>query len=309
MFLNISRNFFIGACAIMIAAILWSLDGTLIRPNFYSFPALNIVFIEHLLWAILLSPFLFWWWNRIKLMQKKDIFSAVWVSLFWWLIGTYFITEAYFAAFRGETSFATVIILQKLQPFFALALASFVLKEKLSRWFYIWAAVAIFSAYMIAFWGLWEGIFSLNIFSSAAFYAFLAAFAFWSSTVFGKRLVSDLGFRFASALRFIITSLLALIAIILVGSFEPFFTFEALHYKLFWIIVFTSGAGALFLYYYGLKKVSASSATIFELAWPLSWIFFDWYFNGNVLSPLQIVFSLILLLSFFMIIEEHKKKD
>jgi drug/metabolite transporter (DMT)-like permease len=61
------------------------------------------------------------------------------------------ITEAYFAAFRGETTFATVILLQKLQPFFALFLAGILLKEKLTKWFYTWAIVAIFSGYMIAF--------------------------------------------------------------------------------------------------------------------------------------------------------------
>ncbi len=70
------------------------------------------------------------------------------------------ITEAYFAAFAGETTFATVIILQKLQPFFALVLAALVLKEYLSKWFYIWATIAIFSAYMIAFGALGKNIFS-----------------------------------------------------------------------------------------------------------------------------------------------------
>jgi len=74
------------------------------------------------------------------------------------------------------------------------------------------------------------------------------------------------------------------------------------------LITFTSGAGALFLYYFGLNKITALNATIFELAWPLSGIFFDWYFNGNILNTTQIIFSCILLVSFFMIIEEHKKK-
>ena len=42
-----NNTFIIGAFAIITAATLWSLDGTLIRPNFYEFPAINIVFIEH----------------------------------------------------------------------------------------------------------------------------------------------------------------------------------------------------------------------------------------------------------------------
>ena len=151
MIFNISKKYLLGALAILLAATLWSLDGTIIRPNFYEFPALNIVFLEHLFGAILLSPFLFWGTNKIFSMTKKDIFSLLWVSLFGGLIGTFFITEAFFAAFRGETTFATVIILQKLQPIFALSLAALLLKEKLTKWFYLWATVAILSGYMIAY--------------------------------------------------------------------------------------------------------------------------------------------------------------
>jgi len=64
------------------------------------------------------------------------------------------ITEAYFAAFRGETTLSTVIILQKLQPVFALSMAAILLKEKLSLRFYLWAIVAICSAYMITYGSL-----------------------------------------------------------------------------------------------------------------------------------------------------------
>lgn len=100
MLFNINKNFLIGALAIILAATMWSLDGTLIRPNFYEFSAMNIVFLEHFLGALLLSPFLFWEWSRIKNMSHKTFGSLIWVSLFGGLLGTYMITEAYFAAFR-----------------------------------------------------------------------------------------------------------------------------------------------------------------------------------------------------------------
>ena len=306
MLLNISKNYLIWSLAIIVAAVLWSLDGTLIRPHFYQFPAINIVFLEHLFGAILLSPFVFWWWNRIKTMWKSSIGSLLWVSFFWGLFGTLMITEAYFAAFRGETTFATVILLQKLQPFFALFLAGILLKEKLTKWFYTWAIVAIFSGYMIAFWSLGKSIFSLGISDNAALYAILAAFAFGSSTVFWKNLVSYLWFRISTALRFILTTILAGIVLFFISSFWSIASVTHFHWQLLILITCSSGAGALFLYYFGLKRVAASNATIFELAWPLSGIFFDWYFNGNILNSTQIIFSVLLLISFFMIIEEHK---
>jgi drug/metabolite transporter (DMT)-like permease len=302
----INKKFLIWAGAIIFAAILWSLDGTLIRPNFYSFPALNIVFIEHLFGAILLSPFLFMGWKKLKKLSKKSMFDIIWICVFGGLFGTLAITEAYFAAFRWDTTFSTVIILQKLQPIFAIWLARIVLKERLSAQFYLWAWLGIASAYMIAFGWLGNDIFNIELFGNPALYAILAAFAFASSTVFGKDLVDHLGFRLTTALRFSITALLALIAVVLFGEISAITNFEVLHWQLFTLIVFTSWAAALFLYYFWLKKVQASAATIFELAWPLSGIFFDWYFNGNVLTPLQAIFSIILLLSFFMIIKQAK---
>lgn len=307
MLFNISKKFLIGSLAIIGAATLWSLDGTIIRPNFYEFPALNIVFLEHLLGVILLSPFFFLGWKKIRTMTLKTAGSLLWVSLFGGLLGTLMITEAYFAAFRGETTFATVIILQKLQPVFALTLAALMLKEKLTKWFYLWAVLAIFSAYMIAYGSLGKDIFSIDIFHSAAFYAFLAAFAFGSSTVFGKNLVTELGFRVSAVLRFLCTTILAFFALLFFGDIVTLSSLTSFHWQLLVLITCTSGAVALFLYYYGLKKVSASNASIFELAWPLTGVFFDWYFNGNILNSTQILFSLLLLISFFMIIEEHKK--
>lgn len=302
-----NNSFIIWALAIIVAATLWSLDGTIIRPNLYELPALNVVFIEHLFWAILLSPFVFWGWNHIKTMSKKTFVSLLWVSVFWGLLWTLMITEAYFAAFRWETTLSTVIILQKLQPIFALFLAGILLKEKLTVRFYVFAFFAILSAYMIAYGSLWTDILDINLQNNAALYAFLAAFAFWSSTVFWKSLVTELGFRISTALRFLVTSVLALWAILIFGDFISLGNLSNFHLQLFALIACTSGAWALFLYYFWLKKVPASSATIFELAWPLSWVFFDWYFNGNILNSTQIFFSWVLLVCFFMIISENKK--
>ena len=56
----------------------------------------------------------------------------------------------------------------------------------------------------------------------------------------------------------------------------------------------------MYLYYYGLKKIPASLATLCELAWPVSAIFFDYFFNHNVLSSTQIVGAIILVASVTM---------
>ena len=128
---------FYGSLAIVLAAFLWSIDGLFIRPSFYSLPATIVVFWEHFLGFILLSPFIFLNWKKIKNLSKKNWGALIWVSLFGGVIGTVMITKAFFAAIDGETSFATVVILQKLQPIFALILARIILKEKLPKNFYL----------------------------------------------------------------------------------------------------------------------------------------------------------------------------
>lgn len=297
-----SRNFMIWALSVIISATLWSLDWILIRPNFYTISPMIVVFLEHFLWALFLSPFLIMWFKKVKEMKKKDILSLFWVCLFGWLIGTLTITKAFFLAFAWETTISTVVVLQKLQPIFALFLASLVLKEKLNKRFYFWAFISMISAYFIAFWNFWKDIFNLSLLSIPAFYAIIAAFAFWSSTVFWKTLVDDLWFKLATSLRFTLTSVLAIITLLIFWNIWDIWSVTILHWKLLFVIVFTSWAWALFLYYFWLRKIPASTATIFELAWPLSSIYFDYKFNGNILTSTEILFSIILIFSFFMII-------
>jgi drug/metabolite transporter (DMT)-like permease len=298
---KIDRQWVFGAVAIMFAALLWSLDGVFIRPKFYVFPASLVVFLEHALGFVVLCPFVFLGWSQIKSLKKKEWLAIGWVSFFGGALGTIMITEAFFAAVGGEVTFATVVLLQKLQPVFALIMARLILGERLKKSFYIWAGVAIVAAYFLAFGKTGLHFKEINLLHSAAFYALIAAFAFGSSTVFGKRIVNHLDFKSTTALRFGITGLLVLAYSLFTGEL---FKISLIGGTLWWyliLIVFTSGAVAMFIYYYGLKRVTASSATILELFWPFSAIILDYFINHNILSSVQLIAGLFLLLSFLKI--------
>ncbi|MDD5031718.1 MAG: EamA family transporter [Patescibacteria group bacterium] len=305
---RLEKKSLIGAGAIMLAALFWSLDGVFIRPKFYSLPPSLVVFLEHFLGFIVLAPFLILGWSKVKLLRKKDWGAIFWVSIFGGLLGTLMITKAFFAAIDGEVTFATVVILQKLQPVFALIMARLILGERLSRRFYLWAAFAIVAAYFLAFGKTGLSFGQLNFSHEAAWFAILAAFAFGSSTVFGKRIVNHLDFKSTTALRFGLTSLLAFFLILSNGDLFKIGEVGGLYWKLLAVIVFTSGAGAMFIYYFGLKRITASTATICELAWPLSSVILDYLLNKNILTSGQIIASAVLLLSFFMVVKEGGKK-
>jgi len=297
-----------GALAIMLAAFLWSLDGIFVRPKFYIYPATLVVFLEHSLGFIVLSPFLILNWKKIKLLNRKDWGAIAWVCIFGGLLGTILITEAFFAAVRGDVTFATVVILQKLQPVFALFMARLILGEKLSRRFYLWATVAIVSACFLAFGKTGLDLKGINILHSAAFFAFLAAFAFGSSTVFGKRIVNHLDFKATAVLRFGVTAVLAFLVVIFGHNLGNIKLIDQVHWGYLFLIVFSSGALAMFIYYYGLKRITASSATICELFWPFSAVILDYFLNKNVLNITQIIASIVLLFAFYKVVTSGQIK-
>ncbi|MDD3095244.1 MAG: DMT family transporter [Candidatus Neomarinimicrobiota bacterium] len=300
-----------GALAVGLAALLWSLDGVFIRPQFYRLPAGLVVFLEHGLGFLVLLPFLIRGRKEILKIPLQSWASLSWICLWGGLLGTFFITKAFFAAYDPETgtSLATVVILQKLQPVFALLLARLILKERLRGDFYLWASIAILAAYVLAFAKAGMQLRDIRLIDPAALYALLAAFAFGSSTVFGKHFTRNLRFETAAALRFGGTMLLSLVFILLAGQARQMPAIEPLHWKLLLLIVFSSGAMSMFIYYFGLKRIPASVASIFELAWPLSAVLLDYLIHGSSLNILQYFSAAVLLFAFFMIIRRKPERS
>ena len=66
---------------------------------------------------------------------------------------------------------------------------------------------------------------------------------------------------------------------------------------IFLLIAFTTGGTAIFLYYYGLKRITASVATICELAFPLTAVILEYFLRGNIMGPVQWAGAFLLLFS------------
>ena len=61
-----ANKIFIGALAVVVAALLWSLDGIFLRPQLSSISPTLVVFLEHSLGFIILIPFLFIYKSKLK---------------------------------------------------------------------------------------------------------------------------------------------------------------------------------------------------------------------------------------------------
>jgi len=289
-----------------LAALLWSLDGTFLRPSLYALPSTLVVFLEHGLGFLVLMPFLFIYHKELAKITKKQWGAIFWVAIFGGALGTTFITKAIFLT--GFHDISVVILLQKLQPIFAIALAAVLLKERFPKIFYFYALLAVIGGYFVTFKDPTQ-IFNLpNQTYLVALFALLASFSWGSSTVFGKYSIKNINYGLLASLRFGLTTLIMVIPALYFYN-ASLAQISPKHWQTLITIVFTSGALAIFLYYYGLKKIPASIATLAELAWPVSAIFFDYFFYKNVLSITQILGTIILILAVYFatnLIKPHK---
>ena len=289
-----NSNFF-SSFFVIIAASLWAVDGIVLRPSLYSLPVTLVVFVESSIVAIILTPLFRKYFSAIKELSPKDWLAFIGVALFGGAIGTMAITRALF--YVDFVNLSIVVFIQKMQPIFAIALAGIILKEKLKREFFIWAAIAIIGAYIMTFGFNLPNLSTGDKTTIAALFALLAAASFGSSTVLSKRALRNVSFELGTYLRFSITALIMLVIVLSSGTISSVSQISANQIWIFLIIAFTTGGPAIFLYYYGLKNISASIATICELAFPLVAVVLEYFVHGKILSPIQWVGAIMLLFS------------
>ena len=282
---------YLPALAVIFAAFLWSFDG-FIRQNLFALPSFLIVSLEHVIGAILFLPLLIRGWKEVSLLGQRGWISVLWISIFGGVLGTFFYTKA--LSYVNYIDLSVVVLLQKLQPIFAIALAGVILKEKITKRFILLAFAAIVGGYLVTF-----GSSSINDWDDktiiAALLALLAAFSWGSSTVLGKHALNRLSFTTVTSLRLAITASVTAFVLLSTGQYAAINNMTLSHWGFIVLIVLSTGSLALFFYYYGLNKLPASHATLYELFWPLSAVGLDWFIRGNILSLPQWVGAILLL--------------
>lgn len=284
-----------GAASICLAATLWGLDGVVLTPRLHNLSVPFVVFLLHLVPFLLMQPFLGDAYSALGRQPLDQWITLGLVSLLGGILGTFAIVKALFLVDFNQLS--VVVLLQKLQPVFAISLAGVLLKEKITRNFLLWASIAVLGAYLLAFGLRLPEPSGGTHTTAAAGWAALAAAAFGSSTVLGKRLLGSLDFRQATFGRYGLTSLLALLFLLITGEGVPFGEVTPENWALILVIGLTTGSGAIFLYYYGLSRVRAMVSAICELCLPLSTIVLDYFVNQSLLGRWQWIGAGLLVLA------------
>ncbi len=289
---------------IILASILWSLDGIL-RRSLYTLPPTVVVFYEHLLGLIILIPFVFRDLPKLKKLSRKDIFSFIWVALLSGVLGTVMYTAA-----LGQVNYiqySVVVLLQQVEPLIAITFAWVVLREKITMSYLVWVIPALGAAYLVTFPALTVNLTTQRGEIIAALLALGSAFAWGSSTAFSRLALQKIPVFLATAVRFGLTIPLALGFVFLTNTGSQLTTLNQSQWLALLGIVLTTGMVAMLIYYRGLKFTEAKVSAIAELAWPLSALFVGVYFFHERLTMTQIVGSALLLVSMYKIGMLQKK--
>jgi drug/metabolite transporter (DMT)-like permease len=286
-----------GPVLIIIAALLWAFDGV-IRRNLYTLPPITIIFFEHMIGLIIITPFVI---KRVlkEKIAKREMWLLVLVALLSGLLGTLWFTTALLKV--HYISFSVVFLLQKLQPIFAIGSAAIFLKEKIDRRYIRWAILAIIAAYFVTFKNGAVDLATGEGTIIAALYALGAAFAWGTSTTFSKMVLTKVTHTTSTFYRFFFTAIMAFIAVVVFGYASSLSMPTLPDIGLFALIAVSTGMVALIIYYKGLAKTPVHISTMLELTFPFIAIFIDMTLYHTTLAVSQYLAALLLTYAIYKI--------
>jgi len=271
----VRRSF--GIVLVAVAATLWGLDQWIRGPLSATTTAGTIVFGEHLVLVVLTLPLAAGALAAVLRLGWRHVAAAIAVGAGASAVATILFTEALFT----HNDFVTPVVLQKVQPVFAVLGAMVVLDERPGRRY-----VPYFVAALVGTWFMGvprpfhpeaHGLATMS-------YALGAALLWGLGTVFGRYLARDMRFEHVTTLRFLFGLPASAIALLVLGV--PAF---ASWHDSFWIMILAlvTGFAAMLLYYYGLRTTPAVAATLAELAFPVTAVLVGYFKFGQTLSGWQ----------------------
>jgi drug/metabolite transporter (DMT)-like permease len=289
---------------IALGTFMWSLDTLIRYPLLGSVRPDTMVFIEHGFLVIYFLPLLLINKFNFKKLNKSAILGFVIIGM----LGSAASTLAFTKAFSLINP-SLVILLQKLQPLVVILLSAVLLKEKISKNFFVFGGLAFVGAFLISYPDiapLLNYSFSdlLNLQQGLVLGYALTLFAVvgWgASTVFGKKLSSS-GFSEYDIMsgRFIFGFIFLLLFCLQAKSL-PTGQITIEQYLKILLMVFISGLLGMYFYYKGLKQITAHMGSIAELFFPFSAVTINWIFLGKALQPIQIAGALVLISASLML--------
>lgn len=246
----------------------------------------QIVLLEHIIIALFVGPMLWKHRSELKGLKLRHIGALLFLS---W--GGSAIATILFTLGLTHGNLNAVLLLQKLQPIFAILMARVLLKEKLPKKFGWLMIMALAGTYLLTF-GFTFPFGHVNDFVKVGSLLSLGAAALWGgSTVMGRLMVGKMEYETVTSLRFILA--LPLLIAITINQGDPWHvptgagTMTAVSINLLGQALLP-GLFSLMVYYKGLTTTKASVATLAELSFPMVGVLINWIAFQEVVKFHQI---------------------
>lgn len=257
-----------GFLLVAVGAALWGTDALFRFALALELPASVVVFWEHLILVLVTLPLLLRFFRNRPDLTGKDIAAILFVGAGASAVATILFTQAFT---YGDPT--TPLLIQKIQPVVAVLGAYLLLGERLMPkygWYFLFA---VGGAWLISFRD------PTNVSVSQAVPALLAlgAAALWAmGTVLGRHLTHKIPPNELTAVRFAVGLPTALIILLVRNETAVAMEVSLSDVGALTLLALVPGLAALMIYYRGLSSTPASSATLAELAFPLTAIFVNW---------------------------------
>ena len=273
-----SRNS--GVLWVAAGAALWGTDTVLRQPLAQQIGPVHIVLYEHLILSLIALPILYRH-RRALIGIRPGVWAAI-LAIAW---GASALATVLFTLAIRSGNPTTAVLLQKLQPVFAIFLARYFLGERWPSSFPVVIGGAIVGGYLISFGGgsLLDPLSSVD--AAPAALAAGAALIWGAATVLGRWISAAVPFDLLVGLR-ILCAVPFLTALSLMES--PVLP-DRSQVSALVLLALVPGFAALMLYYKGLRRTPAFSATVAELAFPATAALLNWTILGAEGRPIQVV--------------------
>lgn len=284
---------------VALGAALWGIDPLFRIILLKSLTSTQIVLLEHVILFVVAFPVL--WKNRAELRGIKLRHAGALLFISW---GGSALATILFTLALSHGNPNAVLLLQKLQPLFAIILARLMLKEILPKFIGPFLLLALAGTYLLTFgWTVPFG--HINDFVQIGSLLSLGAAVLWGgSTVMGRYLLGSMKYETVTSLRFIL-ALPLLLAITFTegqswnwpgGAYDTSMVLLNLLLQ-----ALLPGLLSLLLYYKGLSAIKASYATLAELSFPLVGVLLNWAAFGQMITLPQFVGFMLIWITLFFI--------
>jgi DME family drug/metabolite transporter len=275
-----------GLALVAVGSGLWGTDALFRRGLALELPAVEVVFWEHLLLALLTVPLIVRGLRIMRGAPLRDWLAIAVVGGGSSVLATVLLTEAFQ---HGDPT--TPLLLQKLQPVIVGALAYALLGERLRPRYFVYLALALVSSYLIAFAD--PSQVTVDRLLPAALG--VGAAALWAlGTVLGKHLSARVPAPELTGLRFGFGLPVAALLVLPFGADGTLLAAGGSDAGALIGLALVPGLIALLLYYHGLRAAPATAATLAELSFPLTALIVNAIAFGDRLSGTQLAGAALL---------------